>query len=78
MTELNGLDPVEIYDCKPYSFKIRCDTREFNQYTRQGIVENVKVPKTISFKSLAEVLTDPVGASAAGFLENPSMKYMGM
>lgn len=78
MTELNDLDPVEIHDCRPFSFKIKCDTKLFKAYTRQGIVENVKVPNIIQFKSLAEVIEDPAGATQYGFLENPSMKYMGM
>lgn len=78
MTELNALEPVQIEDCKPYSFRIKYDTRGFNAYTRQGIVENVKVPTVQSFKSLAEVLDNPAKASPLGFLENPSMKFMGM
>jgi len=78
MTELNALDPVQIEDCKPYSFRIKQDTKGFTPYTRQGIVENVKVPTVQSFKSLAEVLADPAKATPLGFLENPSMKFMGM
>jgi len=44
MSELNALDPVQIFDCKPFSFRIKCDTRGFKPYTLNGIVENVKVP----------------------------------
>lgn len=41
-------------------------------------MENVKVPTVQSFKSLAEVLDNPAKATPLGFLENPSMKFMGM
>jgi len=44
MTEINALDPVQIEDCKPFSFRIKQNTKGFTPYTRQGIVENVKVP----------------------------------
>lgn len=44
MTELNDLDPVQIDECRPFSFRIKQDIRGFKPYTRQGIVENVKVP----------------------------------
>jgi len=32
----------------------------------------------MAFKSLAEFFEDPAKATPFGFLENPSMKYMGM
>jgi len=78
MTELNDLDPVQIFDCKPFSFRIKCDTRGFNAYKLNGIVEDVKVATMQSFKSLADVFADPAKHSAQGFLENPGMKYLGM
>lgn len=78
MTELNDLEPVQIFDCKSFSFRIKCDTRGFKNYTFNGIVENVKVPVKQSFKSLSEVFADPAKADIQGFLQNPSMKFMGM
>jgi len=54
MVELNDLPHVEIYDTKAYSFKLRLDTSNFGAYSRQGLVEDTKVPKMISFHSLAE------------------------
>ena len=49
MTELNDAGPIEIYDTRAYSFRLRLDTTNFGAYTRQGIVEDTKVPKAISF-----------------------------
>jgi ubiquitin-activating enzyme E1 len=49
MTELNGHAPIEIYDTKAYSFRLRLDTSSFGAYTRQGLVEDTKVPKTLAF-----------------------------
>ena len=35
MTELNSLEQgVEIFDCKPYSFRLKLDTSNFGAYTR--------------------------------------------
>lgn len=44
MTELNNRDPVKISVNGPYSFKLDLDSREFGQYTGQGVVEDIKVP----------------------------------
>jgi ubiquitin-activating enzyme E1 len=52
MTELNALPPTQIEVIDGFSFKLKVDTSSFNNYTREGIVENVKVPKKISFHSL--------------------------
>lgn len=49
MTELNDAGAIEIYDTRAYSFRLRLDTSNFGAYTRQGIVEDTKVPKAISF-----------------------------
>jgi len=75
MTELNDLDPVEIYDCRAYDFKLKISTSSFGAYTRQGIVEDKKVPKTIEFKSLEDTIKDPVGCSPDGMLLTPDLKY---
>ena len=54
MTELNDAGNIEVFDCRAYDFRLRLDTSSFGAYTRQGIVEDVKVPKQIEFKSYRE------------------------
>ncbi|XP_036159818.1 ubiquitin-like modifier-activating enzyme 1 isoform X3 [Myotis myotis] len=58
MVELNGNRPMEIKVLGPYTFSI-CDTSNFSDYIRGGIVSQVKVPKKISFKSLLTSLVEP-------------------
>ena len=47
MTELNERAAIEIFDCKAFTFRLRLNASNFSAYTRQGIVEDVKVPKAI-------------------------------
>ncbi|XP_063984107.1 ubiquitin-like modifier-activating enzyme 1 [Diachasmimorpha longicaudata] len=58
MTQLNGCEPVKIKVLGPYTFAIG-DTSEYSEYQRGGIVTQVKMPKTISFKSLEESIKAP-------------------
>lgn len=51
MTELNG-KTCKISVKSPFAFTINADTRTFKPYTRQGIVEQVKVITDLKFKSL--------------------------
>lgn len=78
MTELNDLPHVEIYDTKAYSFRLRLDTSNFAAYTRQGLVEDTKVPKMISFHSLAESRLNPAASAEFGSLDPLDMNYFGM
>ena len=52
MSELNTLEPTLIEVIDGYNFKLKVDATSFGAYTREGIVENVKVPKKVSFHSL--------------------------
>ena len=52
MAELNNLPPTEITVIDGYNFKINVDASAFGAYTREGLVENIKVPKTVVFHSL--------------------------
>lgn len=52
MTELNSLVPSRISVIDGFSFKVEVDATNFSPYTREGIVENVKVPKKVSYHSL--------------------------
>lgn len=58
MVELNNCKPRKIKVLGPYTFSIG-DTSDFSEYIRGGIVTQVKMPKTISFKSLEESLKSP-------------------
>lgn len=58
MTDLNGHPPIKIKVLGPYTFSIG-DTSNFGTYIRGGIVTQVKMPKTFSFKSLADAKKEP-------------------
>lgn len=58
MTEINGRPPVPIKFVSPYAFSID-DTSAFEEYTREGIVEQVKVPTKFNFHSFEETLKNP-------------------
>lgn len=53
MTELNGCEPVRVSVLGPYTFSIG-DTSHNSEYIRGGIVKQVKMPVTMSFRSFNE------------------------
>jgi hypothetical protein len=56
----------------PYSFKlVGKDTRSFQPHLRQGIVENVKIPKKISYHSLKQSMHNPIASTDDGILITP-------
>jgi ubiquitin-activating enzyme E1 len=77
MTELNDLPPTQIEVIDGYSFKVKVNGTGFKAYTREGIVENIKVPKKVSYHSFEESLEDPVASSQYGMLETPDLRYFG-
>lgn len=58
MTELNGCEPRKIKVMGPYTFSIG-DTTGLSDYKRGGIVTQVNMPSTVSFKSIGEAMADP-------------------
>jgi ubiquitin-activating enzyme E1 len=52
MTQLNTLEPTAITVIDGYSFKVHVDATNFGAYVREGLVENIKVPKKVAFHSL--------------------------
>jgi ubiquitin-activating enzyme E1 len=58
MTELNGCEPRKVTVLGPYTFSIG-DTSDLSDYVRGGIVTQVKMPKTVDFKSLSASLAEP-------------------
>jgi ubiquitin-activating enzyme E1 len=77
MSELNSLPPTPIEVIDGFSFKLKVDATSFSPYNRQGIVENIKVPKTVSYHSLKQSLHNPVASSQYGMLETPDLRYFG-
>lgn len=76
--EINGCQPIKIINVKgPYSFQIDLDTRNWPAYKRQGLVENVKVPRFSKFHSLAHSYLRPVDGSPDGMLATPDMRNWG-
>jgi ubiquitin-activating enzyme E1 len=59
MTELNESAPRQIKFLSPFSFSIE-DTTGYGAYTREGIVEQVKMPLKLSFKSWTDSNLSPV------------------
>ncbi|XP_064632231.1 ubiquitin-like modifier-activating enzyme 1 isoform X2 [Lineus longissimus] len=58
MNELNGCEPRKIDVTGPYTFNIG-DTSDCSDYVRGGIVTQVKMPKVMKFKSMADSLLAP-------------------
>lgn len=58
MEALNGCEPRKVTVKGPYTFTIG-DTSGLGQYKKGGIFTQVKMPKTINFKSLSESLKQP-------------------
>ncbi|KAI8036386.1 hypothetical protein M5D96_010980 [Drosophila gunungcola] len=58
MQELNGCQPLKITVLGPYTFSIG-DTSKFSEYKSGGVATQVKMPKTISFKPLAQATEEP-------------------
>lgn len=58
MTELNGCDPIKIKVLGPYTFSIG-DTSKYSDYIRGGNAIQVKMPKTINFKSIKAAVDAP-------------------
>ena len=78
MTELNSLPPTKIEVIDGFSFKlVDIDATTFNAYLRQGVVENVKVPKKVSFHSLKQSLKNPAASAQYGMLETPDLRCFG-
>ncbi len=69
MTEINNTkDPIKIIATTPLTFTLELDSSKFGQYVRQGVVENVKVPKKVEFHSWEQSFADPVASSNDGML----------
>ena len=78
MTEINNREPIEIIEVKgPFSFKIKADSRKWSAYARQGVIENVKVPRTVSYLSLHESRMNPAKGTQDGCLQTVDFTKFG-
>lgn len=75
MAELNDAKPVQIKVLDKHSFSI-CDTSKFKDYVKGGIVENVKMPVELHFKSLVQSLEQPL-KSKDDCLINSDLRVIG-
>jgi len=77
MSEINNREPIEIVNVRgPFAFQIKLDTRQFGAYTRQGLVENIKVTKAASYQDLATSYKNP-SASAGGYIQDCDLRHFG-
>jgi ubiquitin-activating enzyme E1 len=79
MTELNSMGPVRVISAKPHSLEVAVDSTGFSAYAKGGIVTQVKQPKTLSFKSLAESIESPGEFLVSDFskFERPPLLHLG-
>lgn len=77
MAELNDLEPVRITVIDGFSFKIYHNCNQFNDYTMQGLVENIKMPQKIKFHSLEESVINPAASSPEMMLMCPDFRLFG-
>lgn len=59
MTQLNGMAPARIVSRTKDTVTLELDSTEFSPYVGGGIATQVKMPKVVSHKSLAERIVDP-------------------
>jgi ubiquitin-activating enzyme E1 len=77
MTELNSTKPIKIIATTVFTITLDIDSTSFGDYVRQGVVENIKVAKTVPFHSWADSFKNPAGSSQYGMLETPDLSKFG-
>lgn len=77
MTQINETKPIKIMSTTVFTLTLDIDSTSFSDYERQGSIENVKVPKTVSFHNWATSFRNPVGSTAFGMLETPDLAKFG-
>ena len=60
-----------------HTFTLELDSSKFGDYTRQGLVENVKVPKKVEYHPWAQSYKNPAASSQYGMLEVPDLSKFG-
>jgi ubiquitin-activating enzyme E1 len=77
MSEINDSGPYVITKTTPFTFTLDLDSREFGDYTRQGTVENVKVPKEFPMHSWETSFANPAASTEFGMLNPPDLSKFG-
>jgi len=77
MVEINDTEPLKICATTVHTFTLEKDSRGWADYARQGLVENVKVPKTVAFHDWKTSYANPVASSNFGMLETPDLAKFG-
>ena len=78
MKQINELAPAKVVEkVNPFVFKIELDSTNWDEYTLNGIVENVKVPKEESYHDWATSFKNPVASTADGMLPIPDLSKFG-
>jgi ubiquitin-activating enzyme E1 len=81
MTALNDFKDtktaIKIKSTTPWTLTLELDSREFADYTRQGLVENIKVPQKCPFQSFSTSFANPAGSTAHGMIEPPDLAKFG-
>lgn len=68
MTQINDQEPRKVLKTTPFTFELELNSTSFSDYTRQGVCEDIKVPKETSFHSFAESFMNPQASSETGEL----------
>lgn len=63
MTEINDTEPLKIISVTKHSFNLEINSTDFKDYVRQGVVENVKVPKKFPMHDWRTSYKNPVASS---------------
>jgi ubiquitin-activating enzyme E1 len=75
MKEINKTEPIAISVIDGFSFKLKLDTTGFGAYEREGLVENVKMPKVIKYNSLREAIAKPLASTPDGCFITPDLAF---
>ena len=63
MEEINDIGPIKIKVMSHFRFSI-CDTTFFTEYTKDGVVNQVKIPQKLKFISYADSLNKPAAVGS--------------
>ena len=77
MTEINETEPIKIVGTTIHTFTLELDSTKFKDYTRQGLVENVKVPKKVEYHPWSQSYKNPAASTQFGMLEVPDLSKFG-
>lgn len=78
MTEINEpAGPFKVIKTTPFTVELELDSTGFNEYSRQGTIENVKVPRDFPMHSWEQSFANPAASTAFGMMEPPDLSKFG-